>query len=133
VRRRGAMTKAELQSCRRRLLDLKKRHGGILTDLEEDALRPCGADADGGLSEVPAHPADLAPAEYAEEVTLGLLETEAQILTEINDALARIEQGSYGRCVECGQAISRRRLNAIPYAPHCLRCARRVQEATRSR
>lgn len=127
------MTRAELQSYRRRLLDLKKRHGGILTDLEEEALRPGGADTAGGLSQVPVHPADLAPTEYEEEVTLGLLETEAQILTEINDALARIEQGSYGRCVECGQAIARRRLNAIPYAPHCLRCAKEVQEASRSR
>jgi RNA polymerase-binding transcription factor DksA len=126
------MTEAELESYRRRLQDLKKRHGGILSDLEEEALRPCGADADGGLSEVPVHPADLSPAEYEEEVTLGLLETEAQILTELNDALARIDQGSFGRCVECGQAISRRRLHAIPYARHCLRCARRVQEATRS-
>jgi DnaK suppressor protein len=126
------MSEAELQHYRWRLLSLKKRYEGFLTDLEEEALRPIGANADGGLSEVPVHPADLAPAEYEEEVTLGLLETEAQILTEINDALARIEQGSYGRCVECGQAISRRRLHAIPYARHCLRCARRVQEATRS-
>jgi RNA polymerase-binding protein DksA len=127
------MTGAELQSYRRRLLDLKRRHGAILTDLEEEALRPSGADADGGLSEVPVHPADLSPAEYEEEVTLGLLETEAQLLTEIDDALVRIDQGSYGRCVECGQTISRRRLHAIPYARHCLRCARALQEATRSR
>jgi hypothetical protein len=76
------MTEAELESYRRRLQDLKKRHGGILSDLEEEALRPCGADADGGLSEVPVHPADLSPAEYEEEVTLGLLETEAQILSD---------------------------------------------------
>jgi RNA polymerase-binding protein DksA len=127
------MTEAELQSYRQRLLALKRRHGGILTDLEEEALRPCGADADGGLSEVPVHPADLAPAEYDEEVSLGLLENEAHLLTEINDALARIEQGSYGRCVECGQPIARRRLHAIPYASRCLRCARECQEATRSR
>lgn len=127
------MTAAELQSYRQRLLALKKRHGGILTDLEEEALRPAGADPAGGISQVPIHLADLAPTEYSEEVTLGLLENEAQLLTEINDALARIEQGSYGRCVECGQEISPTRLNAIPYARHCLPCARKIQEATRSR
>jgi DnaK suppressor protein len=127
------MTEAELQPYRRHLLALKRRVGGILTDLEEEALRPSGAGADGGLSEVPFHPADLAPAEYDEEVTLGLLENEAHLLAEVNHALARIEQGSYGRCVECGQAIARRRLHAIPYASRCLRCAREHQEATRSR
>lgn len=121
------MTGNEIQTQRRRLLALKQRCGAVLTDLEEAALRPSGADAGGGLSEVPVHPADLAPAEYEEEVTLGLLENEAHLLTEINDALARIEQDSYGRCVECGQAISRRRLHAIPYTPHCLRCARTLQ------
>lgn len=127
------MTEAELQSYRRRLLAMKKRHGGILTDLEVEALRPSGADADGGLSEVPAHPADLATAEHEEEVTLGLLENEAHLLTEINHALKRIEQGSYGRCAECGQAISRRRLHAIPYTTHCLGCARTLQGDTRSK
>jgi RNA polymerase-binding protein DksA len=126
------MSEVELQHYRRRLLDLKRRHGAILTDLEEEALRPIGAEIAGELSEVPVHPADLAPAEYEEEVTLGLLVNEAHLLNEINDALARIEQGSFGRCVECGQTISRRRLHAIPYARHCLRCAKRVQEATRS-
>jgi RNA polymerase-binding transcription factor DksA len=126
------MTEAEIQPYRRRLLALKRRLGGILTDLEKEALRPSGANADGGLSEVPVHPADLAPAEYDEEVSLGLLENEAHLLTEINDALARIAQGSYGRCVECGQAVARRRLHAILYASRC-RCARACQEATRSR
>ncbi|HXG08189.1 MAG TPA: TraR/DksA C4-type zinc finger protein [Gemmataceae bacterium] len=121
------MTEAELQSYRRRLLTLKKRHGGILTELEEEALRPGGAEAGGGLSEVPVHPADLAPGAYDQEITLGLLENEAQLLAEIHDALLRIEQGSYGRCVACGQAISRRRLDAIPYAPDCLRCAKKRQ------
>jgi DnaK suppressor protein len=126
------MSEVELQHYRRRLLDLKRRHGAVLTELEEEALRPSGADAAGELSKVPFHPADPSSAEYEEEVTLGLLENEAQLLTEINDALARIEQGSYGRCAGCGQTISRKRLHAIPYARYCLRCARRVQEATRS-
>ena len=69
------MTEAKIQSYRQRLLALKKRHGAILTDLEEEALRPSGANADGGLSAVPVHPADLAPAEYEEEVALGLYPT----------------------------------------------------------
>jgi len=45
---------------------------------------------------------------------------------EINDirlALSRIESGHYGKCISCGQAISKERLTAMPYATKCIRCA----------
>jgi DnaK suppressor protein len=121
------MTEAEIKSYRRRLLDLQKRLGGVLTELEEEALRPVGGEASGGLSDVPVHPADLSTDNYEEEVALGLLENEAQILAEVNDALARIEQGTFGRCEECGRQIPRKRLQALPYARYCLRDARKLQ------
>jgi RNA polymerase-binding transcription factor DksA len=46
---------------------------------------------------------------------------------EIDDALARIEQGTFGRCENCHQEISRERLEAMPYARSCIRCARKLQ------
>jgi RNA polymerase-binding protein DksA len=125
------MTEGGIKSYRRRLLALKERLGGELPELEEEALRGVGGEASGGLSDVPVHPADLAPQEYEEEVTLGLLENEDQLLTEVNDALARIERGTFGRCENCGQEISRARLEALPYARHCLRCARLLQARAR--
>jgi DnaK suppressor protein len=121
------MTEAEIKSYRRRLLALKKRLGGELSELEEEALRPIGGEASGNLSDVPVHPADLSNENYEEEVTLGLLENEAQLLEEINDALDRIEQGTFGRCENCGQEISKERLEALPYARYCVRCARKLQ------
>jgi DnaK suppressor protein len=121
------MTKAKKESYRRRLLGLKKRHGGILTDLEEKALRPSGSGADGALADMPSHAGELSAEEYAEELSLGLLENESRLLAEINDALRRLEQGIFGRCEECAQTISQRRLCALPYARYCLRCARRFQ------
>ena len=121
------MTKAEINSYRLRLLALKKRLGGDLSKLEEEALQPVGGEASGGLSDVPIHPADLGTDNYEEEVTLDLLENEDQILAEINDALARIEQGTFGRCENCHQEISRERLEALPYARYCIRCARKLQ------
>jgi RNA polymerase-binding protein DksA len=119
------MTKAQIQHFRRRLLALKKRLGGDLSALEEEALRPGGGEAAGGLSDVPVHPADLGTNTYEEELALDLLENEAQILTEVNDALARIDAGTFGRCADCGQPISRERLEALPYTRYCVRCARR--------
>jgi DnaK suppressor protein len=124
------MTEGEINSYRRRLLALKKRLGGDLSVLEVEALRPVGGEAGGGLSAVPVHPADLSAENYEEEVTLGLLENEDQLLADVNDALARIEQGTFGRCENCGQEISKDRLDALPYARYCIRCARRLQHGT---
>jgi len=121
------MTKTELEHQRRRLLALKKRLGADLTQLEEEALRPVGGQAGGELSDVPLHPADVGTENYDVEVGLELLENEAQILTEIDDALARIDQGTYGICENCHREISRERLEAVPYTRYCIRCARKFQ------
>jgi DnaK suppressor protein len=52
------------------------------------------------------------------------LDQEAQIeLSQINKALLRMEQGHYGECVVCGEAISAKRLEAIPHTPFCYSCA----------
>jgi DnaK suppressor protein len=121
------MTRAEIDHYRRRLLKLKRRLGADLSELEEETLRPVGGEASGGMSEVPVHPADLGNDEYEEEINLTLLENEAQVLAEVNDALARIESGTFGRCENCGREISKERLEALPYARYCIRCARKLQ------
>ena len=72
------MTKAEIDHYRRHLLFLKRRLGGDLSELEEEALRPVGGEPSGSLSNVPVHLADPASDEYEEEVNLGLLENEAE-------------------------------------------------------
>jgi DnaK suppressor protein len=121
------MTKAEIDHYRRRLLAIKRRLDGNLSELEEETLRPLGGEPSGGLSDVPVHLADLASDDYAEEVNLGLLENEEQLLAEVDKSLDRIERGTYGRCENCGREISKERLEAIPYARYCIRCARELQ------
>jgi RNA polymerase-binding transcription factor DksA len=124
------MTEAEVQTYRQRLLGLKNRLGSDLSGLEEEARRPIGGEASGGLSDVPLHLADMGTDNYEEEVTLALLENEEQILAEINDALARIAQGTFGRCEECQQEISRERLEAVPYTRYCFEHARKAGSGT---
>ncbi len=51
----------------------------------------------------------------------------------VEAALARLEQGSYGRCARCGQPIAAERLEALPWTPHCIDCARTPASARRSR
>jgi len=125
------MTQSQLRNYQRRLLALKRRLGADLTALEAEALHATGGEASGGLSDVPTHPADLGTDAYEEEIDLSLLEKKDQILDEINDALERIEQGTFGRCEECGQEIPRERLQALPYARYCLRDAQRFQDPSR--
>ncbi len=122
-----AVSKAEIDHDRRLLLKLKKRLGADLSELEEEALRPVGGEAAGGMSDVPVHPADLGSDQFEEELDLTLLENEEQLLAEVNEALARIEQGTFGRCENCHRAISRERLEVPPYARYCIRCARKFQ------
>jgi RNA polymerase-binding transcription factor DksA len=99
------MTQREIQSFRRRLLELKKRLGAEFSALEEEALKSVGGETAGGLSDVPIHPADLGTDNFEEEITLDLLENEDRILDELNDALERIEEGTFGRCENCRREI----------------------------
>ncbi|WP_151775072.1 TraR/DksA family transcriptional regulator [Streptomyces abyssomicinicus] len=50
----------------------------------------------------------------------------AKVLREIEDAFARIEDGSYGSCLRCGEAIPEERLEILPYTHHCVGCRRGV-------
>ena len=55
--------------------------------------------------------------------------TEANLLSEVNAALDRIDRATFGKCVECGGPISDERLEAIPYTAHCVACERKREAA----
>ena len=67
--------------------------------------------------------ADIGSDNFEQEFTLSLMENDEETLELIEDALERIEAGTYGSCTECGGRIPKTRLNAIPYTPHCIKCA----------
>jgi len=66
------------------------------------------------------HIADSATETYLRELDEGLEENAEHLLDEIDAALVRIEDGSYGRCTACGRPISEARLEAVPYATLCI-------------
>jgi len=121
------MTKTELEGFRQQLLRLKQRLNGDVSQLSDEALRGTGGDASGNLSSVPLHLADLGTDAFEEEITLGLLENADAMMEEINGALGRLDQGTYGVCEECAKAIGKERLEALPWTRHCIRCAQRAQ------
>ena len=91
--------------------------------------------ADGALNKdrvdtfrMPTDMADVGTDAFEQELTLNLLGSEKDVLEQIEAALKRIEEGTYGRCEECGGAIPKARLEAIPYAALCVKCALREEE-----
>ena len=62
-----------------------------------------------------------------QEVETGIMANEERLLAEVTAALGRIDAGTFGRCEQCGKRIARARLDAIPYARQCARCARVAQ------
>jgi DnaK suppressor protein len=79
---------------------------------------------------MPIHMADLGTDNYEQEFALGLMDSERKLLQEIDDALQRIEEGIYGICQGTGQPISKARLEAQPWARHCVEYARLLEQGT---
>jgi DnaK suppressor protein len=63
---------------------------------------------------------------FEQQRDLALRERNQQQLAAIEAALARLDDGSYGRCVRCGNAVAPERLEALPWAAHCIDCQRIV-------
>lgn len=124
------MTEADRNVFRDRLLSLRQRLSGEVSHLVEEALRGRGGEASGSLSNAPLHMADLGTDNAEQDFTLKLLENQEHALTEIDDALERLRQGTFGRCEECGGTIPKGRLQALPYTRHCVACARKVQQSS---
>jgi RNA polymerase-binding transcription factor DksA len=117
----------EIESFRHTLENLRARLRGDLDQMTDEALRRNLQSSSGNLSNVPLHMADVGTENYDQEFTLGLIENEQGTLGLVNEALARVEKGKFGLCVECGDPIPKPRLQAIPYTRHCIVCARMME------
>jgi RNA polymerase-binding protein DksA len=108
----GLNTK-ELEHFRDLLLAKRRELVGDMGQMEREALRSASGS---NLSNLPLHMADMGTDNYEQEFTLGLVEKERNLLREINTALAKIMDGSYGICEGTGKPISKVRLEAQPWA-----------------
>jgi DnaK suppressor protein len=118
------MTKTDLAHQREKLLALRARLQGDMTQMSDNALNK-----DHNMStSMPNHMAELASANFDQEFTLSLVGSEEDALEQIEAAIERIENGTYGQCDTCGVKIPKSRLEAIPYAAQCVRCASQQEE-----
>jgi RNA polymerase-binding transcription factor DksA len=122
------MKKAELKVYKLLLLSLRARLRGDVTAMADAALKKTRSEANGDLSSMPIHMADIGSDNYEQEFTLSLMQNEEGTLESIEAALEKIEDNVYGLCDECGSVISKSRLNAIPYTPLCIKCAQKLEQ-----
>lgn len=124
------MTKRESEKFKKLLLKKREEILHEIKHIAEENLKS-QKEASGDLSAYSYHMADMASDSYDRELSLNIASGEQAILYEIDDALKRIKEGKYGRCVSCDRKIPSRRLNAVPYAKYCIQCQSK-EEKTKS-
>lgn len=113
------LTAVEIRKFTATLLEKRNEILGNVSEMASEALRRDRTD----LSNMPLHMADAGSDNYEIDNTLGLMDSERRILDEIDDALRRIERRTYGICEGAGERIPKKRLQAIPWARYCVKCA----------
>lgn len=117
------MNKADMGLYKTKLLSLRQRLRGDVNNLADAALKKTRKEASGDLSTAPIHMADVGSDAYEQEFTLTLMEADEGTLGQIDAALERIRQASYGTCEDCNGKIPKARLHVIPFTPTCVKCA----------
>jgi DnaK suppressor protein len=73
-------------------------------------------------AEATQDPADMAANAYTKELLVSMSDNDRQLLNLIDEALVRMDDSGYGKCIHCGQAVPDKRLEAVPWARHCVGC-----------
>ena len=126
------MKKKDFDEFKSLLLQIRARLRGDVQHLTSGAL---GSEHD---SKSPTHMAELGTETFEQDFSLGVMERDQSVLEEIDSALKRIEEGTFGQCEGCvadGKPPSRcyipkTRLKAVPYARECVACATKRERLT---
>lgn len=116
------LSKKDLLYFKKLILKSKEEVIDQIKHINEDTLKKSQKDAAGDISGYTYHMADIATDTYDREFSLSLASNERKLIYEIDDALKKIEEGTYGICEECKNIITKTRLKVLPYARLCLRC-----------
>jgi RNA polymerase-binding protein DksA len=116
------MAAKDLKKYKALLLEEREKIGGGLNHITQETLKTSQKDASGDLSGYSFHMADQASDNYEVEFSLGRASDEQDVLYSIDEALKRIEDGTYGNCPQCGKQIPKKRLTAIPQTELCIIC-----------
>ena len=118
------LTAAEIKKFKTLLLSKRNEILGDVLSMESETLGMQKND----LSNMPTHMADADSDNYGIESTLGLMDSERKLLREIDGALERINNGTYGICEGLNKIIPKARLKAIPWAKYCVEYANTLEK-----
>ena len=121
-------SKKDLVYFKKLILKRKEEIVEQINHISEDTLKKSQKDAAGDISGYTYHMADIATDTYDREFSLGLASNERKLIYEIDDAVKKIEDGTYGICEGCKNLITKTRLKAIPYARLCLKCQEKTEK-----
>ncbi len=114
------LSKKDLQELKKRLLERKE---AILKKMRQYYEESQEVEANIAQDAV-----DRAESSYTKEFLLSLTDAEREQLSLINEALRRLARGNYGLCQSCGQPISKKRLEIVPWAPLCVACQQKKEK-----
>jgi len=120
--------KQDLKKIREDLIKQKAKILEELLQIREEALKKSQKDSSGDLSGYTLHMADMATDLYDREFSLELAEGERERLYALDEAIRRIDEGSYGVCDMCGCRISKQRLKVMPQAGKCIECQEKEEK-----
>jgi len=122
------MTEKDLEFFRQLLLEKRHELLGDVDFMGGGAFDGNRQESTGELSNMPIHMADVGTDNFEQEFTLGLIESDRKILRDIDLALRKIQDGTYGICEGTGEPISRSRLEAVPHARYCIEYAKLMEK-----
>jgi DnaK suppressor protein len=110
----------QFEAFRKRLED----HRQEIMDLYHRDLKVGQESSDEGAEDL----VDRANSAYNREFMLSISGSERQALIEVDQAIERLDEGSYGSCVNCGEEIPRKRLQAVPWTRYCIDCQEQAEQ-----
>jgi RNA polymerase-binding protein DksA len=124
----NGLTAKDIEHFQALLLQKRREILNNVSTIEGGALKKSRQDATGDLSIMPVHMADLGTDNYEQEFALDLMDSERKLLIEIDEALQRIQDGTYGICEGTQKPINKPRLEAQPWARYCIEYARALED-----
>ena len=122
-------TKKDLLYFKKLILKRKEEVLDQIKHISDDTLKKSQKDAAGDISGYTYHMADIATDTYDREFSMGIASKERQLLYEIEEALKKIKEGTYGICEDCEKLIPKTRLKVIPYVKLCLKCQEKREKS----
>jgi RNA polymerase-binding protein DksA len=123
---KNRLTKKELEKYREILARKRSELIGDIANIEDEALRQNS----GSLSSLPQHMAEQGSDTFEQSISLDLAQVDRNLIREIDEALKRIDTGTYGLCLRTGQRISADRLAEIPWAKYSIEAQRDLERTS---